>query len=83
MLSRKIFSAALAAAAETGRLILFHHDPAYSDEMLAGMERTAQSRFADSITAYEGLEVYLHPVQKMAMRLQPAATARHRHGEAS
>ena len=33
----------VAAASEAGQLILFHHDPAYSDEMVAGMEATAKS----------------------------------------
>ena len=28
----------VAAASEAGQLILFHHDPAYTDEMVARME---------------------------------------------
>ena len=51
----------VAASASTGRLVLFHHDPAYSDTMLAGMERTAQNLFVDTATAYEGLEIDLTP----------------------
>jgi len=51
----------VAAASETGQLILFHHDPAYSDELVAGMEATAKSLFADSVAAYEGLEIALSP----------------------
>ena len=51
----------VAASARTGQLVLFHHDPAYTDDMLAGMERTAKSLFADSVTAYEGLEIDLTP----------------------
>jgi len=51
----------VAAASETGRLVLFHHDPSYSDEMVAGMEATAKSLFADSVAAYEGLEIDLTP----------------------
>jgi hypothetical protein len=47
----------VAAASETGRLVLFHHDPSYTDEMVAGMEATAKSLFADSVAAYEGLEI--------------------------
>ena len=50
----------VAAASEAGQLILFHHDPSYSDDMVAGMERTAKSLFADSVAAYEGLEVVLN-----------------------
>jgi len=51
----------VAASTHTGRLILFHHDPSYSDEILAGMERTAKSLFTDSVAAYEGLEFSLTP----------------------
>jgi len=49
----------VAASASAGQLVLFHHDPAYSDEMIAGMERTAKSMFADSVAAFEGLEIAL------------------------
>lgn len=49
----------VAASASTGQLILFHHDPAYTDNMLAGMEHKAQSLFADTTMAYEGLEIAL------------------------
>lgn len=51
----------VAASASAGQLVLFHHDPAYSDEMVAGMERSAKSMFADSVAAYEGLEFNLTP----------------------
>jgi ribonuclease BN (tRNA processing enzyme) len=51
----------VAAASETGRLVLFHHDPSYTDEMVAGMEATAKSLFPDSVAAYEGLEIDLTP----------------------
>jgi len=60
----------VAAASEAGRLVLFHHDPAYTDEMVAGMEATAKSLFADSVAAYEGLEIVLRDENKMAMILQ-------------
>lgn len=51
----------VAASAQTGQLVLFHHDPSYTDAMLAGMERTAKSLFAESVAAYEGLEFSLIP----------------------
>ena len=51
----------VAAAARAGRLILFHHEPAYSDAMLTGMERSAQSLFAEAVAAREGLEIDLTP----------------------
>ena len=57
-------------ASEAGRLVLFHHDPSYTDEMVAGMEATAKSLFPDSVAAYEGLEIVLRDENKMAMRLQ-------------
>jgi phosphoribosyl 1,2-cyclic phosphodiesterase len=70
----------VAASANTGQLILFHHDPAYADEVLAGMERKAKSLFADSTMAYEGLEIDLTPDpsperrgEKMPVRLQSPA----------
>jgi phosphoribosyl 1,2-cyclic phosphodiesterase len=47
----------VAASAETGRLILFHHDPAYSDEMVTAQENIAKANFPDSCAAYEGLEI--------------------------
>ena len=52
----------VALASEAGQLILFHHDPSYTDDMVAGMEATAKSLFADSIAAYEGLEITLSPI---------------------
>jgi ribonuclease BN (tRNA processing enzyme) len=51
----------VALASEAGRLVLFHHDPSYSDDMVAGMEATAKSLFANSVAAYEGLEISLTP----------------------
>ena len=60
----------VAAASEAGRLVLFHHDPAYTDEMVAGMEATARRLFADSVAACEGLEIVLRDENKMAMILQ-------------
>lgn len=53
----------VAAAAETGELILFHHDPAYTDDLVAAQESTAQKLFPDSRAAYEGFEIKLiHPL---------------------
>ena len=49
----------VAASARTGKLVLFHHDPAYTDAMVADMEMKAKSLFADSMAAYEGLEIVL------------------------
>jgi ribonuclease BN (tRNA processing enzyme) len=51
----------VAAASEAGQLILFHHDPSYSDALVAGMEASAQALFSEVRAAYEGLEVTLSP----------------------
>ncbi len=51
----------VAAAAETGELVLFHHDPAYTDDLVAAQESTAQKLFPDSRAAYEGFEIKLKP----------------------
>ena len=56
----------VALASEARQLVLFHHDPSYSDEMVAGMEFTAKSLFADSVSAYEGLEIDLTPTPSAA-----------------
>jgi phosphoribosyl 1,2-cyclic phosphodiesterase len=58
----------VAASTSTGQLILFHHDPAYADEVLAGMERKAKSLFSDATMAYEGLEFTLTPSPSPARR---------------
>ncbi|MEP7137109.1 MAG: MBL fold metallo-hydrolase [Chloroflexota bacterium] len=51
----------VAASSQTGQLILFHHDPAYSDDMIAGMDTKAKAQFGDAQAAYEGLEIALTP----------------------
>jgi ribonuclease BN (tRNA processing enzyme) len=61
----------VAAAAEAGQLILFHHDPSYTDAIVTGMEASAKAQFSESQAAYEGLEVVLHCVNKVAKQLQP------------
>ena len=61
----------VAASAQTGQLVLFHHDPSYTDVMLSGMERTAKSLFADSVAAYEGLEIVLRDSSPSVASLLP------------
>ena len=65
-------ASAVAASAQTGKLVLFHHDPSYTDDMLAGMERKAKSLFTNSAAAYEGLEIVLNDVN-MSVELQTPA----------
>jgi ribonuclease BN (tRNA processing enzyme) len=59
----------VALTAEAGQLILFHHDPSYSDAIVAGMEATAKAQFAASHAAHEGLEIALHDQNKITKRL--------------
>ena len=49
----------VAASAQAGELILFHHEPAYTDAMVAAQESVAKNLFRDSRAAYEGLEITL------------------------
>jgi phosphoribosyl 1,2-cyclic phosphodiesterase len=60
----------VAAAARVGQLILFHHDPAYSDEMIAHMEAEAKGKFGRVQTAYEGMEITLRAKNKITSQLQ-------------
>ena len=46
----------VAALADVGKLVLFHHDPAYDDEMVAENEAVARTLFPKTLAAYEGLE---------------------------
>lgn len=61
---------AVATAARVKGLILFHHDPAYSDEMVAGLEAAAKEIFSVTEAAYEGLEIALQEESKITERLQ-------------
>ena len=60
----------VAAACEAGQLILFHHDPSYSDTMVAGMETLAKEKFSEAQAAYEGLEIGVRGPNKIAKQLQ-------------
>ena len=59
----------VAFASEVGQLILFHHEPSYSDAMVAGMEATAKAQFSEVRAASEGLEIGLPDRDKIAKRL--------------
>lgn len=60
----------VAAAAEVGQLILFHHDPSYTDAIVTGIEASAKAQFSESQAAYEGLEMVLHDTNKITKKLQ-------------
>jgi len=49
----------VANAAGVGRLVLFHHEPRYDDEVIASIEAQSQARFANTVAAHEGLEIRL------------------------
>jgi phosphoribosyl 1,2-cyclic phosphodiesterase len=51
----------VAFASKVKQLVLFHHDPSYSDAMVAGMEATAKAQFTEARAAHEGLEIDLTP----------------------
>jgi len=57
--STPAMAARVARHAGVGRLVLFHHDPHYSDEAVLALQRQASSEFAEVITAREGLELRL------------------------
>ncbi|MCK6568772.1 MAG: MBL fold metallo-hydrolase [Chloroflexi bacterium] len=57
--STATMAAQVAASAEAGQLILFHHDPSYADDWVAAQESVAQNIFPDSRAAYEGMEIRL------------------------
>lgn len=48
-----------ASAAGVQRLILFHHEPTYDDAKLDAMEAQAQTQFAQTYSACEGMEIDL------------------------
>jgi ribonuclease BN (tRNA processing enzyme) len=61
----------VAASARARQLILFHHDPSYSDEMVASLETSAREQFHAAQAAYEGLEIVLTDTGNLAKKLQP------------
>ena len=49
----------VAKAAHVRKLILFHHEPTYDDNKLDTIQAEAQSRFANTSVACEGMEINL------------------------
>jgi phosphoribosyl 1,2-cyclic phosphodiesterase len=66
--STAVMASEVAASAETGELVLFHHDPAYTDDLVAAQEISAKKLFPDSRAAYEGLEIKLETDPKGFLR---------------
>lgn len=52
-------AARVAQAAEVGRLVLFHHDPAYADADIVALEHDARQLFPETVAAREGSEILL------------------------
>lgn len=48
-----------ARSAQVGRLVLFHHDPNYDDEMIATIEQQARKLFSNAMAAQEGQVIEL------------------------
>jgi phosphoribosyl 1,2-cyclic phosphodiesterase len=68
--STALMACEVAVAADVGQLILFHHDPSYSDAMVEGMEGAAKKNFAEVQAAHEGLEIFLQATNKITKKLQ-------------
>ncbi len=49
----------VAKKANVKRLVLFHHEPMYSDDKVEAMEKEAQGIFPNTLSAYEGLELII------------------------
>ena len=60
----------VAYASEAGQLVLFHHDPSYTDTIVAGMEAAAKTQISEARAAYEGLEILVHSENKISEKFQ-------------
>jgi phosphoribosyl 1,2-cyclic phosphodiesterase len=60
----------VAASARVGQLILFHHDPSYSDAIVSSMEAAAKEKIRNTQAAYEGFEIVLRSETNITDRLQ-------------
>jgi phosphoribosyl 1,2-cyclic phosphodiesterase len=49
----------LAKAADVKKLVIFHHDPLHSDEFMDQIKESVTQQFANSVVAWEGLEIDL------------------------
>jgi ribonuclease BN (tRNA processing enzyme) len=72
--STAVMASEVAVSAEAGELILFHHDPAYTDNLVAAQELSAQKLFPDSLAAYEGMEINLISSLHLGERRIPGRT---------
>jgi phosphoribosyl 1,2-cyclic phosphodiesterase len=68
--STPLMACEVALAAAVGQLILFHHDPSYSDAVIEGIEVSAKKKFSEVQAAHEGLEIQLQATNKITKKLQ-------------
>ena len=61
----------VAAASGARQLVLFHHDPAYADARVAGLESAAQAHFSAAQAAYEGMEIDISRASTAVAPLPP------------
>jgi phosphoribosyl 1,2-cyclic phosphodiesterase len=71
--STSLMACEVAVASEVGQLVLFHHDPSYSDAVVEGMEASTKKKFAEVQAAYEGLEIFLPATHKITKKLQSSS----------
>ena len=57
--SSTLMATEAASQAHVGRLVLFHHEPTHDDEKLDALQEDARGYFAQTWSAYEGLEIDL------------------------
>jgi ribonuclease BN (tRNA processing enzyme) len=57
--STPAMAARIARSAEVGRLVLFHHDPAYADGDVLAQQDAARAVFPHAVAAHEGLEILM------------------------
>jgi ribonuclease BN (tRNA processing enzyme) len=62
----------VAAAANVQHLILFHHDPSYTDDMIRKTEAHVRSIYPNVTAAYEGLEITIGGEQPIAVHSRTA-----------
>lgn len=70
--STPVMACAVAKAAHAKQIVLFHHDPAYDDDMIRGIEAQARGLFPNAFAAYEGLTITLNPADARRSTLQLA-----------
>ena len=68
--STALMACEVAFAARVGQLILFHHDPSYSDAVVAGIEASSKAQFGETKAAYEGLEIQVRSANKLTEKFQ-------------